>query len=355
MLTGKIDLDDLDTSISEFLAWESMSRDTIDVKRVYCDIAGDLVSGVLLSQIIYWHLPNKNGDSRLSVDRADHLWLAKSYPDWWEECRVTEKQARRAIRVMAGRGIILVGKWQFNGAPTTHIRLNWTVFLKSLAEVTAVAKEKAVSKFRSAQKADRSAQKADRSAQRAKRSAQKGGSLTENTSENTSETTTEITSEVNSKIDFKIGVDDDDDESRQHDSSSSIPTNQKTKHKRASKPTKALIKAIATWTDLSQRSKKVTEAAVIVHNEGLGNERTVEDWIQRSWPDERPSNATRRRPWPSQVVDGLQRRKEIEVQLGFGNLTDPGDVCAGCGAIVYPEEKICSECGRELEALIDET
>lgn len=97
MFTGKIDLDYLDTSISEFLAWESMSRDTIDVKRVYCDIAGDLVSGVLLSQIIYWHLPDKNGDSRLSVDRADHLWLAKSYSDWWNECRVTQKQARRAI------------------------------------------------------------------------------------------------------------------------------------------------------------------------------------------------------------------------------------------------------------------
>ena len=65
MFTGKIDLDDLDTSISEFLAWESMSRDTIDVKRVYCDIAGDLVAGVLLSQLIYWHLPDRNGDARL--------------------------------------------------------------------------------------------------------------------------------------------------------------------------------------------------------------------------------------------------------------------------------------------------
>ncbi len=336
MFTGKIDLQDLDTSISEFLAWESMSRDTIDVKRVYCDIVGNLVSGVLLSQIGDWHLPAKNGDSRLSVDRDDHLWLAKSYPDWWEECRVTEKQARRAIHVLADRGIIPVGKWQFNGAPTTHIRLNWPVFPKSLAEATAVAKEKVVSQFRSAQKADRSAQK--------------GGSLTETTSK----ITTEITSEINSKVDFQIEVDDDDDESHQHDSSSSFPINQKPKQKRPSKPPKALIKAMSTWTDLSQRSKKVTEAASMIHTDNLGNESTIEEWVQRYWPDERPSNATRRRPWPSQVVDGLRRRKEIEAQWGFGEFTDPDDVCSECGATVYPEEKICVECGRELE-VIEET
>ncbi len=349
MFTENIDLQDLDTSISEFLAWESMSRDTIDVKRVYCDIAGDLVSGVLLSQIVYWHLPAKNGDSRLSVDRADHLWLAKSYPDWWEECRVTEKQARRAIRVLTDRGIIQVGKWQFNGAPTTHIRLNWPVFLKALEEATTVAKEKIVSQFRSAQKADRSAQKAHRPAQRTDRSAQKGGSLTETTSKNT----TEITSEINSKVDFKIEVDDDDDESPPHDSSSSVPTKQKPKRKNSSKPPKELGKALSTWTDLSQKSKKVVEAAAVIHTENLGSELTIEDWVQRSWPDERPSNATRRMPWPSQVVDGLRRKKENKARWGLDDITDPGDVCAECGTVVYPEERICSECGRELEPLAD--
>jgi hypothetical protein len=319
MFTGKIDLQDLDTSISEFLAWESMSRDTIDVKRVYCDIAGDLVSGVLLSQIIYWHLPDKNGASRLSVDRADHLWLAKSYPDWWEECRVTEKQARRAIRVLAEKDIISAAKWQFNGAPTTHIRLNWPVFLKTLEQVTAEATEKLAAQFRSAQKADRSAQRADRSVQKADRSAQKGGSLTEITSKTTAETT----SEINSEVDFEVKVDDDDDESLQRDSSSSAPTKQKLTHKR---PAKALIGAIATWTDLSPGSKKVAEAAETIHSENLGNERTIEDWVERSWPSEKPSNAKRQRPWPSQLVDGLRRRKATEDRWGLGSLTDSDNV-----------------------------
>jgi hypothetical protein len=47
----------------EFLLWEKASKDTIDVKRVYIDIAGDVVGGIILSQIIYWHLPSKKGDN----------------------------------------------------------------------------------------------------------------------------------------------------------------------------------------------------------------------------------------------------------------------------------------------------
>jgi len=49
----------------EFLAWERASRDTIDFKTAYVDVAGDLVSGLLLSQIIYWHLPGENSPTCL--------------------------------------------------------------------------------------------------------------------------------------------------------------------------------------------------------------------------------------------------------------------------------------------------
>jgi len=44
---------------NEFLSWELTTRDTIDFKKIYVDIAGDLIAGLLLSQIIYWHLPSK--------------------------------------------------------------------------------------------------------------------------------------------------------------------------------------------------------------------------------------------------------------------------------------------------------
>jgi hypothetical protein len=41
------------TDPSVFLGWEAFCRDSIDVKRTYIDAAGgDLVAGILLSQII---------------------------------------------------------------------------------------------------------------------------------------------------------------------------------------------------------------------------------------------------------------------------------------------------------------
>lgn len=63
----------------EFLVWESASRDTIDVKRCCVDLAqGDLIAGILLSQIVCHHLPAKNGaDNKLIVERDGCQWLAK--------------------------------------------------------------------------------------------------------------------------------------------------------------------------------------------------------------------------------------------------------------------------------------
>jgi hypothetical protein len=61
----------------ERFVWEMASRDTIEIKRCYVDIAGDLVSGVLLSQIVYWHLPNKEDKSKRQVQHKSCYWIAK--------------------------------------------------------------------------------------------------------------------------------------------------------------------------------------------------------------------------------------------------------------------------------------
>ena len=111
--------------IAEFLAWEAASRDTIDVKRIYIDIAGeDLVSGVLLSQLIYWHLPSKNGTSRTTVHKDGKTWLVKRREDWWDECRISAKQFDRASGQLIELGLIDVQRFRWNGAPTIHIYLN---------------------------------------------------------------------------------------------------------------------------------------------------------------------------------------------------------------------------------------
>jgi len=123
-----------DSKINWFINWEEASRDTIDVKKVYIDLAGDLVAGVLLSQIIYWHLPKsrRRSESKLQVERDDHLWLAKAHAEWWDECRLSIKQVKRALKILVQRELIIVAYYQFAGMRTTHIRIDWDHFLPQL-------------------------------------------------------------------------------------------------------------------------------------------------------------------------------------------------------------------------------
>jgi hypothetical protein len=118
----------------QFLLWERSSRDTIEVKRAYIDMAGDLVAGIVLSQIVYWHLPSRDGRTRLRVKRDGHLWLAKGRADWWGECRVSPKQADRALALLAERGLVEVRLFRFAGAPTKHVRIVPDAFLRGWSD-----------------------------------------------------------------------------------------------------------------------------------------------------------------------------------------------------------------------------
>ncbi len=122
------------SAMQQFLLWEAASRDTIDFKKIYVDMAEDLIAGLMLSQIIYWHLPDRDGQSRLRVERDDTLWLVKAQHEWWTECRLTPKQVRRARKVLEDRGLIVTTLFKYGGAPTTHIRIDWPVFLKLWTE-----------------------------------------------------------------------------------------------------------------------------------------------------------------------------------------------------------------------------
>lgn len=113
-----------------FLRHEAASRDSIDFKRIYVDMADDLIAGLMLSQIVYWHLPDAAGKSRLRVQRDGHLWLVKGREEWWEECRLTAKQADLALKKLRARGLVETHRWRFNKAPTTHIRIVEARFLE---------------------------------------------------------------------------------------------------------------------------------------------------------------------------------------------------------------------------------
>lgn len=110
-----------------WLASEAATHDKIEVKRIYIDLnEGNLYDGVIFSQIMYWHGTNReNGKPRMSIERNGELWLAKSYSDWFAECRIIESTARACINRIAKRGLIVKKLWKFNGAPTIHIRIDW--------------------------------------------------------------------------------------------------------------------------------------------------------------------------------------------------------------------------------------
>ena len=135
--------DSLESAINNFLLWEMRSRDCIKVKRCYIDIAADLEAGVLLSQIIYWHLPDKEGEQKLSVQRDGHWWLAKAREDWWNECRLTPKQFDRAIRHLEAKHLIVAQVYKWQRVNTKHIRVNWAGLLQALSLLDA-EKEKVV-------------------------------------------------------------------------------------------------------------------------------------------------------------------------------------------------------------------
>lgn len=111
------------TPFERFLLWERSSRDTIEVKRAYIDMAGDLVAGIMLSQIVYWHLPDRDGNTRLRIEHDGVRWIARARTEWWDECRITPKQADRALDTLRKAGIIETRLYRFHGAPTVHVRI----------------------------------------------------------------------------------------------------------------------------------------------------------------------------------------------------------------------------------------
>lgn len=90
--------------------------------HAYIDIAGDLISGTLLSQIMYWFSDNKSGKKRVRVFKDGYYWLAKGRDEWMEEIRISKKQYDNAIEKLRKRGLVKTKLYKFNSVPTTHIR-----------------------------------------------------------------------------------------------------------------------------------------------------------------------------------------------------------------------------------------
>lgn len=119
----------MDDDLCEFLAWEKTTTDTVDFKRIYVDMAGDLVAGLMLSQLVYWYLlPNRKGESKLRVHRDGHWWVAKQRDDWWDEIRLSPKRVDRAIKILVNAGLVVKKNSMFNGKRTAFLRIDWETF-----------------------------------------------------------------------------------------------------------------------------------------------------------------------------------------------------------------------------------
>lgn len=93
------------------------------IYHAYVDIAGDLIAGALLGQILYWFGTGKDGRSRARIVKEGFYWIAKTRADWWDEIRITPKQYDRASKILREKGFIEVKTFKFYGNPTTHIRI----------------------------------------------------------------------------------------------------------------------------------------------------------------------------------------------------------------------------------------
>lgn len=124
-------------SFNQFLRWEKATRDTIDFKKIYVDMAGDLNAGLALSEIVYWYLPNKENKTRLRVKREGRRWIACQRHNWWDRTRMSPKQIDRALGILVERGLIEKKRFRFKGEVTVHVSLIHGVFQRRWNELLA--------------------------------------------------------------------------------------------------------------------------------------------------------------------------------------------------------------------------
>lgn len=121
-------------TMRDFYNLERASRDTVDFKKVYVDMADDVLAGLLLSQIVFWFCPDEQGRNKLRVKKRGIYWLAKSRKEWFDEVRLKPRQVDRALQILVKKKLVITHIFKFNGSPTTHIRINDAEFLKAYGE-----------------------------------------------------------------------------------------------------------------------------------------------------------------------------------------------------------------------------
>lgn len=116
--------------MNKFLLLKELERKRVNFEMTYVDMAkGDLIAGLLLSQIVYWFLPSKEDKIKTRATYKGRRAIAKNRNGWYEEIRVTPRQYDRGIKILQELDIVDVENSMFNGKRTPFIILNDDVFL----------------------------------------------------------------------------------------------------------------------------------------------------------------------------------------------------------------------------------
>lgn len=117
-------------NFAQFLTWEQATHDTIDFKKIYVDMVQDVNAGLLLSEIVYWYLPSRKGESKLRVQHNGKFWIACRRAEWWDRTRLSPKQADRGLTILLEALLIEKARFKFDGEVTLHVRLLEPMFLR---------------------------------------------------------------------------------------------------------------------------------------------------------------------------------------------------------------------------------
>jgi len=94
----------------------SGQQNIVVLRRAYYLFTGSIEAALLLDQLLYW---SGRTDGR--------TWVAKSDAEFVDELCITRHGLRAARKLFEDRGIVITEKKKFNGAPTTHYRIDFTI------------------------------------------------------------------------------------------------------------------------------------------------------------------------------------------------------------------------------------
>lgn len=100
------------------------NRDFVVRRDLFDLLEGDWPAASLLSQIVWWFTPKKEGGSKLRVKRDGLMWIAKTRNEWMVECGLTRNQYDRVISMLKRKKMIEVRVMKFAGIAMNHIHVS---------------------------------------------------------------------------------------------------------------------------------------------------------------------------------------------------------------------------------------